>query len=112
MTTARENAAKDARPEVRIEYESKQVLFASQFLVTGSDEELILDFSGGLINDQATGTLVLPIQSRVAMTPAGARRLISMLERALQQPGSREAPAESHAARLPKLRPAPTNRPD
>ena len=93
------------RPEIRIEYETKQVSFVSQFVVSGSDEQLILDLSAGLIKDPRSDELVLPIQTRLAMTPAGARRLIAMLERSLAQSAADSGTTETHStARLPKFR--------
>jgi hypothetical protein len=91
-------------PKVRVEYDTREVQFASQFMVSGSGEGIILELSGGVITDSRTGELILPIQSRVGLTVGGARRLVEMLERALEKlPSADREPPSSTAARLPKL---------
>ncbi|TVP94073.1 MAG: hypothetical protein EA381_20490 [Planctomycetaceae bacterium] len=98
--------SRDDAPRVRVEYDTREVQFASQFIVSGSAEGILLELSGGTISDDRTGELVLPIQSRIGLTAGGARRLAEMLLRALEQvPGDGTSHSSVHAARLPKLRP-------
>lgn len=71
-------------PKVRVRYEDTAASFASQFVVNASQEEVIINFSAGYISDPNSGENLLPIQSRVAMSPAGAVRLVNTLTKALK----------------------------
>lgn len=85
--TPSETQATDSQPEqvnVRIRYDSMDTVFASQFIVNASREELILNLSPGYITEPGTNDRLLPIQSRIAMTPQGAARLVKTLSTVLQ----------------------------
>jgi hypothetical protein len=69
---------------VRVRYDTTAVGYASQFLVNATPEELVIAFSSGFVVDPATRDTLLPVQTRIAVTPAGAARLISALSGALQ----------------------------
>ena len=58
--------------KVRFRYNTTDTLFASQFLVNTSREELILNLSYGYMADPGTDEQLLPIHTRIAMTPQGA----------------------------------------
>ena len=92
-------------PKLRVRYETTECTFASQFVVNAGTDEIIINFSPGYIQDPAADGPVLPIQSRVAITPAGARRLIDTLNRALANQGRESSanPALVGQAELPKL---------
>jgi hypothetical protein len=82
-----ETQATDTQPEpvnVRVRYDSMDTVFASQFIVNASREELILNLSPGYITEPGTNDRLLPIQSRIAMTPQGAARLVKTLSTVLQ----------------------------
>ena len=97
---------RDDSSRVRVEYDTRQVQFASQFIVSGSAEGILLELSGGTVTDDRTGEIILPIQTRVGLTAGGAKRLAEMLLRALERiPAEGTANPSVHAARLPKLRP-------
>jgi len=83
-----ESQATDPQSEpvnVRIRYDSMETLFASQFIVNASREELILNLSPGYIAEPGTNDRLLPIQSRIALTPQGAARLVATLNKVLRE---------------------------
>jgi LAS superfamily LD-carboxypeptidase LdcB len=65
-------------------YENTDTQFASQFIVNASREEIIVNFSPGAIADPKTNQQLLPINTRIAMTPHGAARLAQTLSNALK----------------------------
>jgi hypothetical protein len=69
---------------VRVRYDSMETQFASQFIVNASREELILNLSPGYIAEPGTNERLLPIQTRIALTPQGAARLVKTLSAVLQ----------------------------
>ena len=71
--------------KVRLHYNTTDTLFASQFLVNTSREELILNLSSGYMADPGTDEQLLPIHTRIAMTPQGAARLANTLAGALKK---------------------------
>lgn len=80
---------------MRVRYENMETQFASQFIVNSSREEIIINFSPGPIADPQTNQQMLPINSRIAMTPHGAARLaqtlgnvLKNLQAAAQQPAA------------------------
>ena len=73
------NQQQPEKMNVRIRYDSMDTVFASQFIVHASREELILNLSPGYIADPGTNERILPIQSRIAITPQGAARLVQAL---------------------------------
>ena len=87
IDTPTETQATDSQPEkvnVRVRYDSMDTLFASQFIVNASREEIVLNLSPGYITEPGTNDRLLPIQTRIAMTPQGAARLIKTLSTVLQ----------------------------
>jgi hypothetical protein len=73
------------RPNVQILYEETSALFANQVIVNSGRDQIVLDFSTGIISDHATGRHVLPIQKRIAVTPATALKLIQTLSGVIQK---------------------------
>ena len=82
---------KEDSQTVRVRYEETQVLYAGQFLVNASAEEVVINFSSGFISDPQTGENMMPIHSRVALSPAGALRLMNTLSQAVQNMQAQEA---------------------
>ncbi|ADE55600.1 DUF3467 domain-containing protein [Coraliomargarita akajimensis] len=70
------------KQSIQVKYSEHQALYASQALVQGTREEVFIDFSAGLVADGQGGN-VLPIHTRIAMTPAGAERLRAALNQSL-----------------------------
>ncbi len=73
------------RPNVQILYEETGALFANQVIVNSGRDQIVLDFSTGIISDHATQRHVLPIQKRIALTPATALKLIQTLSGVIQK---------------------------
>lgn len=70
---------------VRLRYDDTTARYASQFLVSANEEEILLDCSSGVIIDPSNNQQLLPIHSRLALSNASARRLLSMLSQALNR---------------------------
>lgn len=85
---------------LRVKYENSGALYASQALVQVSPEEIFLDFSSGVVADGGEAR-TMPIHTRIAMTHAGALRLLSALQRTLQAKES--APAAAEPAQKPAV---------
>lgn len=90
-----------ARRKVKIRYESLSALFANQFVVNRSEDDITIGFSSGAIDDPAAEGMLLPVHSRVAMSLKSARKLIDILSKALESsPGSS---CDTSEARLPRI---------
>ena len=73
------------KPNVQILYETTSAIFANQVIVNSGRDQIILDFSTGIISDHSSGRHVLPIQSRIAMTPGNSVKLVQTLSGVIQQ---------------------------
>ena len=69
---------------MHVRYENMQTHFASQFVINSTREEIIVNFSPGAISDPQTNQQMLPINTRIAMTPQGAARLVQTLSSVLK----------------------------
>jgi len=82
---AANHETKDAR-QLRVKYDESKALYASQALVQASAEEVIIDFSSGILQDPSgQGGAVMPIHTRIAMSHAGAQRLLGALTQTFQK---------------------------
>lgn len=84
---AKKSDAPEQEPQkvaMHVRYENMETQFASQFVVNASREEIIVNFSPGAIVDPQTNSQMLPINTRIAMTPHGAARLAQTLSNALK----------------------------
>ncbi len=63
-----------------IRYDQSEISYITQFLVSPGNEEVLLDLSSGLLNDESQ-TKTLPIQSRIALPWSTVERLASVLNR-------------------------------
>lgn len=91
---------KKTEKQLCVRYEQTQALYASQFILNASEEEIIVNFSSGSLPDPQTGETHLPIHSRIALSKEGARRLLNLLNQAL----SATQPQQPAAAKLPPLK--------
>ena len=80
---------------MRLRYDNMDTQFASQFVVNSTREEIIVNFSPGPLPDPQTNQQLLPINSRIAMTPQGAARLAKTLNNELK---NMQAAAQSRTA--------------
>jgi hypothetical protein len=69
---------------LQVRYEDMSARYANQVLLNTTAEEVYLDFSPGVVMDRAMGGAVLPIHTRIVMTPTGVLRLYQALAQALQ----------------------------
>ena len=79
--------------------------YANHVLLNTGQEELYLDFSSGIVTDRSVGVSVMPIHTRIAMTPSGVVRLWQLLGQAVKNfqviqtaPQQPAAPTPSRAA--------------
>jgi hypothetical protein len=85
MADKKESTAAEQRTvSMQVRYENMETQFASQFIVNSTREEIIVNFSPGAIADPQTNQQMLPINSRIAMTPNGAARLVQTLTNVLK----------------------------
>ena len=84
--------------KIRVKYDELSAKYASQVLLNHSAEEIFFDFSSGTITDPASGESLLPVHTRIAMTPAAARRLLQALEQTLNASRPAQAPAARPAS--------------
>jgi hypothetical protein len=84
---------------LQVKYEDMSARYANHVLLNTGQEELYLEFSSGLIQDRAAGVSIMPIHTRIAMTPAAVVRLWQLLGQAVQnfqvipKPGAAQPPA-------------------
>ena len=97
---AKENEEKQQQ-QIKVRYNETSSLFASQFLLNTSAEDVTINFSSGPITDPAGGESVLPIHTRISMTREGAKRLHAILGKVLS-PQSKENQAAA-TAQFPKI---------
>jgi hypothetical protein len=79
-----EQQTEQTKTKVNVRYDKTDTVYASQFVINASPEELIVNFSPGYITDPRTNEQLLPIQTRIALTPTGAARLVQTLSAALR----------------------------
>lgn len=79
-------SSEGAQPrKLRIKYEEFSARYANQTILSGSVDEVFLDFSSGPVPDAATGESLVPIHTRIAMSHSGARRLLAALQQTLKR---------------------------
>lgn len=76
--------AQQPKTTTHLRYEKMDTQFASQFILNASREEIIINFSPGPLPDPQTNQQLLPINTRIAMTPQGAARLAQALTNVLK----------------------------
>lgn len=94
QTNQQKNAKKTTKTNnmpVKIKYEMNSALYANQFIINQSKEEVFIDFSSGAIPDPATGQTLIPIHTRIAITYENAKRLSHLLTQAIQRHSSKES---------------------
>lgn len=70
--------------QLKVKYDETKASYASQALVQATAEEVFLDFSSGVMQDPAAGS-VMPIHTRIAMSYGAAARLLNALGQTLQK---------------------------
>ena len=70
---------------LQVRYDDMNARYANQVLLNTTAEECYLDFSPGVVmNGAVGGGAVLPIHTRIVMTPTGMLRLYQAIGQALQ----------------------------
>ena len=69
---------------LQVRYDESNAKYANQVLLNSTAEEVYLDFSAGIVPDPQRGGAVLPVHTRIVMTPTGVLRLYQALGQALQ----------------------------
>lgn len=95
-------APKPQTVTIQVKYEDMTARYASQVLINATGEECYLDFSSGTISDKASGNSVMPIHTRIVMSPGGARRLHQFLGQALQNQEARREQARPASQAKPR----------
>ncbi len=97
--------------KLKVKYETMSAQYASQCILNSTKEEILLDFSSGVVPDPATGQPVVPVHTRIAMTMGGALRLRNLLDKALNNAMTQaQAQAQAHLqATTPGPRPKITS---
>jgi len=73
--------------QVKLRFDQTTALYAAQFVTNITPDEVVINFSSGVIADPTSGENVLPIHSRIAMTRESAKRLLTVLRQSLEAPG-------------------------
>ena len=85
---------KPQQVKLQVKYEDMTARYANQIVLTTGPEEVFLDFSSGVIPDQAGGVSVLPIHTRIAMPHSALKRFHQMLTQLFNQ-AQEQKPAAS-----------------
>ncbi len=90
------------KQQIKVRYAETSALYASQFIVSSTNDDVTINFSSGPMVDPGTGETMLPVHTRLAMTTEGAKRLYSVLGSVLQQQNV-SLPSGVHA-QVPKIK--------
>lgn len=74
--------------KLKIRYQEMAARYANQVIIHSTKEEVIMDFSSGVVPDPITGESTIPVHTRIALTMGGARRLYELLGRSLERDSS------------------------
>ena len=74
------------------QYDQRSATYTTQFLMSATDEELVLDCSSGVIQD-AAGQPVLPIHTRLAIPWSSAKQLKALLDQVVDAQDARDRTA-------------------
>lgn len=96
-------ADKQKQQQVKVRYNETSALFASQFIINTSAEDITINFSSGPLADPVSGETILPVHTRMSMTIAGARRLHAVLGKILAQQAGKQKQEEIPAGAQAKI---------
>ena len=104
------NQPSNQQQVLQVRYDDLKAAYANHVLVSVGAEEVYLDFTSGIVADRP-GVSILPIHTRVAMTPSGVVRLAQLLAQTVQNfqvvqvnppPQNPPTPVEQPAVEAPK----------
>ena len=80
------NESQNPSHEIAVRYDKSEIIYATQFLASPGIEELMLDFSSGLIEDSGNSQgKSLPIHTRLAMPWTAVERLTQILNQVVDK---------------------------
>jgi hypothetical protein len=94
---------KEKQQQIKVRYNETSALYASQFILNTSDEDITINFSSGPMTDPTGNETILPVHTRIAMSKQGAVRLYKILGQVLSEQKRKKATPETSQAKLPKL---------
>jgi len=77
------NQPSNPQQVLQLKYDDLTARYANHALVSVGAEEVYLDFTSGIVADRP-GVSVMPIHTRIAMTPSGVVRLTQLLSQTIQ----------------------------
>ncbi len=80
---------------VDVNYETTSILHITQFLLSATGEDVVIDCSCGAVSDPATGRLTVPVHSRIALPWSVAERLVKSLNQAIANQRQQSAPVRT-----------------
>ena len=83
MSTSKTKTSENKNQPLQLRYEQTTALYAAQFVITSSGDDVIINFSSGGMPDSRSGGTYLPVHTRIALTPAKARQLANLINQAL-----------------------------
>lgn len=69
---------------IQVKYDDFTARYANHALVNVGQEEVYLDFTSGIVPDRP-GSALMPIHTRIVMTPSGVVRLAQLLNQTVQK---------------------------
>lgn len=90
--------------KIKLKYDVYTAKYANQAVISGSADDIFLDFSSGPVPDPASGESIIPIHTRIAMSQSGARRLLAALQQTLKRIEGGNAQAAAQRASLPPVK--------
>ena len=83
---ASEQSQQSPQPQqvLQVRHDDHIPRYANHVLVSTGAEEVFLDFTSGVVTDRG-GVSVLPVHTRIAMTPSGVVRLAQLLAQTVQR---------------------------
>jgi len=93
---------KNTMQKIRVRYDETQALYASQFVLNATEDEIVINFSSGSLPDSQTGENYLPVHSRIALSVNGAKKLAQLLNQAVTATTQSQS-SNKAAAQLPSI---------
>lgn len=72
-------AAKTTKAQLKLNFESADVSYSSQFSVQATSNEVFFNFAASLFPGANPGEIILPIHTRIAMNYVNTKRLLAVL---------------------------------
>lgn len=86
MSNTPEQSAQQQQPamNLQIRYEDMTARYANEVMLNTTAQECYFDFSSGLIIDRNAGGAILPIHTRIVMTPTSMLKMYQLMQQSLQ----------------------------